>query len=52
MYLNPYVAPFNLEETPVSLRIQLRQATVKALQTRWQHAYQKDEVRLVRRMTV
>ena len=36
----------------MSIRIQLRQASVKALQTRLQHAYQKDDVRLVRRMTV
>jgi transposase len=36
----------------VSIRIQLSQATVKALRTRLQHAYQKDDVRLVRRITV
>jgi hypothetical protein len=36
----------------VRIRIQLRQASVKALQTRLQHADQKDDVRLVRRMTV
>ncbi len=34
------------------IRIQLSQATVKALQSRLQQAYQKDDVRLVRRMTV
>jgi transposase len=52
VYLKPYFDPFNLEETPVSIRIQLSQATVKALQTRLQHAYKKDDVRLVRRITV
>ena len=36
----------------MSIRIQLSQATVKALQSRLQHAYQKDDVRLVRRITV
>lgn len=36
----------------MSFRIQLSSATVKALQTRLQHAYQKDDVRLVRRITV
>jgi hypothetical protein len=30
----------------------LSQATVKALQTQLQQAYKKDDVRLVRRMTV
>jgi transposase len=34
------------------IRIQLSSATVKALQSRLQHAYRKDEVRLVRRITV
>lgn len=41
-----------LEDTPVSIRIQLRQATVKALYTHLQQAYNKDDVRLVRRITV
>jgi transposase len=36
----------------VSMRIQLSNATVKALQTHLQDAYRKDEVRLVRRITV
>jgi transposase len=36
----------------MSIRIQLSQATVKALHTRLQQAYQKDDVRLVRRITV
>src|SRR5947208_2266904 len=41
-----------LEDTPMSIRIQLSSATVKALHCRLQHAYRKDEVRLVRRITV
>jgi transposase len=41
-----------LEDTPVCLRIQLSHATVKALQSRLQRAYQCDDVRLVRRTTV
>src|SRR5215468_10383838 len=40
------------EETPVCLRIQLSRATVKELHRRLQHAYQRDAVRLVRRITV
>jgi transposase len=40
------------EDTPVSLRIQVSAATVKALHTRVQQAYLKDDVRLVRRTTV
>src|SRR5437762_10874456 len=40
------------EETPVCLRIQLSRATVKELHSRLQHAYQRDAVRLVRRITV
>jgi transposase len=40
------------EDTPVSLRIQVSAATVKALHTRLQQAYCKDDVRLVRRTTV
>src|SRR3989442_13529172 len=39
------------EDTPVSLRIQVSSATVKALHTRLQQAYLKDDVRLVRRTT-
>ena len=40
------------EDTPVSLRIQLSRATVKDLHSRLQHAYRRDDVRLVRRITV
>src|SRR6059036_3165855 len=40
------------EDTPVGLRIQVSAATVKALHTRLQQAYLKDDVRLVRRTTV
>ena len=36
----------------MSMRIQLSNATAKALQTHLQDAYHKDEVRLVRRITV
>jgi transposase len=40
------------EDPPVCLRIQLSRATVKELHSRLQHAYQRDDVRLVRRITV
>ena len=41
------------EDTPVCIRIQLSQCeAVNALHKCLQHAYQRDEVRLVRRMTV
>jgi transposase len=40
------------EETPVCIRIQRSRATVKELHSRLQHAYQRDDVRLVRRITV
>jgi transposase len=40
------------EDTPVSLRIQVSAATVKALHTKLQQAYLKDDMRLVRRTTV
>jgi transposase len=40
------------EATPVHIRIQLSRATVKDLHSRLQHAYQRDDVRLVRRITV
>ena len=40
------------EDTPVSIRIQVSSATVKALHTRLQQTYLKDDVRLVRRTTV
>lgn len=52
VYLKHIFEPFNLEDTPVSMRIQLSQATVKALQSRLQDAYRKDDVRLVRRTHV
>src|SRR5215510_3166161 len=38
--------------TPVCIRIQLSRATVQELHSRLQHAYQRDDVRLVRRTTV
>ena len=40
------------EDTPVCLRIQLSRATVKDLHSRLQYAYQRNDVRLVRRTTV
>src|SRR4029453_8061241 len=40
------------EDTPVSLRIQVSAATVKALHAKLHQAYLKDDVRLVRRTTV
>src|SRR5437899_8671390 len=40
------------EDTPVCIRIQLSRATVNDLHKRLQHAYQRDDVRLVRRITV
>ena len=40
------------EDTPVCLRIQLSRTTVKDLHSRLPHAYQRDDVRLVRRITV
>jgi len=40
------------EDTPVCIRIQLSRATVKDRHSRLQHAYQRDDVRLVRRITV
>src|SRR5262244_4002879 len=53
VYLSKYPYPTIPEEdTPVCMRIQLSHATVKALQSRLQHAYQRDDVRLVRRTTV
>ncbi len=48
---NPYQTTHE-EDTPVCLRIQLSRATVKDLHRRLQHAYQRDDVRLVRRLTV
>src|SRR5215831_9384705 len=40
------------KDTPVSLRIQLSRATVKALHHRLQQAYRRDDARWVRRITV
>src|SRR6266700_4054220 len=40
------------EDTPVSIRIQVSSATVKAVHTKLQQAYLKDDMRLVRRTTV
>jgi len=40
------------EDTPVSIRMQVSAATVKALHTKLQQAYLKDDMRLVRRPTV
>jgi transposase len=48
---NPYQTTQE-EHTPVSLRIQASNATVKALYTRLQDAYRRDDVRLVRRISV
>jgi transposase len=53
VYLSQHTDPITYEEdTPVCLRIQLSRATVKDLHTRLQHAYQRDDVRLVRRITM
>jgi transposase len=53
VYLSTYPCPTTQEEdTPVCIRIQLCRATVKDLHSRLQYAYQRDEVRLVRRITV
>ena len=53
MYLSKHTCQTtHAEETPVCLRIQLSRATVKELHSRLQHAYQRDDVRLVRRITV
>jgi len=48
---NPYQTTQE-EHTPVSLRIQASNATVKAMHTRLQDAYRRDDVRLVRRISV
>ena len=40
------------ENTPVCIRIQASHATVKALQARLQDAYRRDDIRLVRRISV
>jgi transposase len=53
VYLPQHTCQITYEEdTPVCIRIQLSRATVKALHSRLQHAYQRDDVRLVRRTTV
>src|SRR5215470_16014135 len=44
--------PTEQEDTPVSLRIQVSAATVRALHARLHQAYLQDDVRLVRRITV
>ena len=53
VYLSKHICqtPYE-EETPVCLRIQCSRATVKELHNRLQQAYQRDDVRLVRRITV
>jgi transposase len=48
---NPYQTTQE-ENTPVRIRIQASNATVKALQARLQDAYRRDDVRLVRRISV
>jgi transposase len=48
---NPYQTTPE-EHTPVCIRIQASNATVKALHTRLQDAYRRDDVRLVRRISV
>jgi len=53
MYLSKNTCQTTQEEdTPVCIRIQLSRATVKDLLRRLQHTYQRDDVRLVRRITV
>ena len=53
MYLSKHTCQTTQEEnTPVCIRIQLSRATVKDLHRRLQHAYRRDDVRLVRRTTV
>src|SRR2546427_2024514 len=53
VYLSKHTCPItHEEETPVYIRIQLSRTTVKDLHSRLQHAYQRAEVRLVRRITV
>jgi transposase len=53
VYLSKHICQTTPEEdTPVCIRIQLSRATVKDLHSRLQHAYQRDDVRLVRRTTV
>ena len=53
MYLSKHTCQITQEEnTPVCIRIQLSRATVKDLHSRLQHAYRRDDRRLVRRTTV
>ena len=53
VYLSKNPCPTTQEEkTPVCIRIQASHATVKALQARLQDAYRRDDVRLVRRISV
>src|SRR5499427_3789479 len=53
VYLSKHICQTTYEEDiPVCLRIQLSRTTVKELHRRLQHAYQRDDVRLVRRITV
>ena len=53
MYLSKHTCQITQEEnTPVCIRIQLSRATVKDLHSRLQHAYRRDDMRLVRRTTV
>src|SRR6266446_7733425 len=53
VYLSRDIAVTTVQEdTPVSIRIQGSSATVKALHTKLQQAYLKDDMRLVRRTTV
>src|SRR5438094_1388667 len=53
VYLSQNICPITQsEDTPVCIRIQLSRTTVKDLHSRLQHAYQHDDVRLVRRTTV
>src|SRR6266498_5162234 len=53
VYLSKHTGQTTPEEnTPVCIRIQLSRATVKDLHSRLQHAYQCDDVRLVRRTTL
>jgi len=53
VYLSKHTCQTTYEEdTPVCLRIQRSRMTVKDLHSRLQYAYQRDDVRLVRRITV
>lgn len=53
VYLSKHTCQTTHEkDTPVCLRRQLSRATVKELHSRLQHAYQCNDVRLVRRTTV